>query len=246
MREDLTDITILLDRSGSMSTIRDGMLEVLNAFIKGQREAPGAATLTLVRFDSDDPYEVVFDSMPITCVEKIVPNQFVPRGSTPLNDAMMRTVEETGKRLRNMPEMVRPAKVIFVIVTDGQENSSTTYRDPAPVREKIQHQRKKYGWEFVYFGANQDAVFVAGTYGIPAHSAMTYAANTAGLRAMAFSLDGGDLGRGFNSYRAGTSSAVMMSDEDRKKQEEALGIFGGGTAGGQPFGGSTSGSGNGS
>lgn len=170
VRADLTDLVVLLDRSGSMESIRTDMEGGFKAFLEEQKTLPGQAVLSLSQFDN--VYESVYVERPIA---KAPPLRIRPRNSTALLDAMGRLIVETGVRLAAKPEADRPSQVIFMIVTDGLENASVEY-----TREKVmamvRHQEAKYSWRFLYLGANQDAIAVAAELGISAGSALTYSA----------------------------------------------------------------------
>lgn len=160
MRSDLTDITLVVDRSGSMQAIRDDAEGGVNAFLQEQAKQSGDALLTLVQFDTE--YEFVHRAVPI----KQVPSYtLTPRGNTALLDAVGRAVNETGERLAKMAEEDRPGLVVFVITTDGQENSSKEFTK-AQVKELIEKQQSQYKWQFTFLGANQDAFAEAGGMGI--------------------------------------------------------------------------------
>lgn len=187
MRQDLTDITMVLDRSGSMESCRSDAEGGVNAFLRNQKQLPGEALLTLVQFDTE--YEFVHRGAPIQSVPEY---QLVPRGSTALLDAIGRAVNETGARLAAMPEPQRPGLVVFVIVTDGQENSSHEFSKQR-IHEMISHQADAYQWQFVFLGANQDAFAEAGGLGIgnagtakysPANTQLAYAAASANVGRM--------------------------------------------------------------
>lgn len=169
MRSDLTDITLVIDRSGSMQAIRSDAEGGVNAFIAEQVQQPGEALLTLVQFDTE--YEFVHRGVP---VPQVPPYRLEPRGSTALLDAVGRAILDTGSRLAKMPEEDRPSLVIFVIVTDGQENSSTEFSKDK-IKEMITHQQDKYSWHFTFLGANQDAFAEAGGLGIHASGIASYA-----------------------------------------------------------------------
>ncbi|MBC8139134.1 MAG: VWA domain-containing protein, partial [Fibrella sp.] len=115
MKTDYTHITLVLDRSGSMESMRGDAIGGFNTFLKDQQAAPGAATLTLVQFD--DRYEKPYEFAPIASVAPLSERTFVPRGSTALLDAVGQAIEETGGRLASLPEHERPAKVLFVTLT---------------------------------------------------------------------------------------------------------------------------------
>jgi hypothetical protein len=171
MKTDFTRIAIVLDRSGSMEPLREATVEGINQFLRAQQQLPGSATVKLVRFDTE--YEVVFDK-PLHEVPLLTQEDFVPRGATALLDAQGKTIDDLGEELARMPETARPAKVIVVTLTDGLENASKYYTG-YKVAEMIKRQREIYSWEFIYLGANQDAVKVAASMNIPAAAAMTYA-----------------------------------------------------------------------
>lgn len=177
MKKDYTDITVVLDRSGSMSSVADDTIGGFNRFLADQKAVPGFATITLVQFD--DQYDVVIDAKPIADAAALTRETFVPRGSTALLDAIGKTIVRTGQRLAAMSEGDRPANVLFVIITDGFENASREYsRDK--VFAQISEQRSKYNWQFMFLGANQDAIAEATKLGMSAGSSLTYANNAAG------------------------------------------------------------------
>jgi Mg-chelatase subunit ChlD len=168
MRRDLADITLVVDRSGSMGSIRDDAEGGVNAFIADQAKEPTQALLTLVQFDTE--YEFVHNGLPIEQVPKYELN---PRGSTALLDAVGRAISETGQRLARMPEADRPGLVIFVVMTDGHENSSKEFTK-AQIKELIERQQNQYQWHFTFLGANQDAFAEAGGMGIHAAGVANY------------------------------------------------------------------------
>ena len=160
MRTDLTDITMVIDRSGSMQSIQSDAEGGINSFIEQQKQEPGEANVTLVQFDSD--YEFVHSGVPIRQVPAF---KLVPRGSTALLDAVGRAINETGARLAATDEAQRPGLVVFVIVTDGEENSSREFtRDQ--IRTMVEHQQSAYKWQFTFLAANQDAFAAGGSMGI--------------------------------------------------------------------------------
>ena len=160
MRSDLTDITVVLDRSGSMESCKQDAEGGLNSFIEEQKKQPGSAIFTLMQFDTQ--YEFVHKGVDLQTVGRQV---LKPRGSTALLDAVGRAINETGTRLGAMNEVDRPGLVLFVIVTDGQENSSKDFQ-LSKIREMIQLQQNVYKWKFTFLGADQDAFAEAGAMGI--------------------------------------------------------------------------------
>ncbi len=160
MNNNATDITVVIDRSGSMDSCRADAEGGFNAFVAAQAALPGKALLTLVQFDTE--YEFVHRGVPI---KDVPPYSLVPRGGTALYDAVGRAILETGARLAAMPEAQRPGLVLFAIITDGEENSSREISG-ARLKEMIEHQTAQYAWQFSYLGANQDAIMAAAKMGI--------------------------------------------------------------------------------
>jgi Mg-chelatase subunit ChlD len=168
MRQDLTDITLIVDRSGSMESCKSDAQGGINTFITEQQQAEGEATLTLVQFDTE--YEFLHRGVPIKDVPEF---RLVPRGMTALLDAVGRGVNEAGERLDKLAEEDKPGCVVFVIVTDGHENSSKEFtRDK--VRELIKRQTSEYNWQFMFLGADQEAFDEAIAMGVSASAVATY------------------------------------------------------------------------
>lgn len=161
--KDATHIAVLLDRSGSMESVKHETISGYNAFIKEQKTAGDNASLTLVQFDSAG-IDTLQEFTPIRDVPDLNADTFQPRGMTPLLDALGKTVENTGKSLAAMPDANRPDKIVFVVITDGQENASHSFTK-SRIKDMIEHQSKVYNWQFVYLGANQDAFAEAGSMG---------------------------------------------------------------------------------
>jgi len=209
MRNNFTRIAIVLDRSGSMESCKESTVSGFNEFIRTQQELPGEAMVKLVQFD--DRYETVFDMNLKLCPE-LTQNTFVPRGSTALLDAQGRTIVELGKELAALPENERPSKVIVVTLTDGLENASKEY-NLERIGELIREQRDKYNWDFVFLGANQDAIQTAAAMNIPLPSAMSYSTSKAGIAATMAAVS-----HYVGSARKGKAAA--FSEEDRKSAME--------------------------
>lgn len=207
----LTDLTIILDRSGSMQSIRADMEGALDALIADQRAAPGELRVSLVRFD--DLAEHVFTALPADQVRRI---RISPRGCTALLDAVGQTLDATGVRLSNTPEADRPGTVLIAIVTDGMENASTHF-NWNDVHQRIVHQSTVYGWQFVFLGANIDAIATAGQLGIAQHDAMTFAFDAKGTQDAVRSASAG-----MRRKRGRCSSDVVtpaFTADDRRAQE---------------------------
>lgn len=180
MKENCARIAIILDRSGSMASVRESTIAGFNEFIRSQRGVAGEVSVKLVQFD--DQYEVVFDK-PLADVPELTQDLFAPRGMTALLDAQGKTIVTLGEELAALPESERPAKVIVMTLTDGLENASKQYTVDQ-IATLVKHQTEKYNWDFVFLGANQDAVRTAAAMSIPVGSAMTYTASAGAMRSL--------------------------------------------------------------
>jgi len=182
MRKNHARIAVVLDRSGSMSVIRDDTVGGLNTFITENKKLPGTATFSLHQFDN--VYETVIDRQDLQSVKLLTSEDFVPRGGTALLDAIGQTVNAVGNELAALAEADRPEKVILMIITDGYENCSKEFsRDK--IFTMLKHQQEVYNWDVAYLGANQDAIAVGSTFGIGASGCMSYNATPEGAK-MAF------------------------------------------------------------
>lgn len=208
-----THIAIVLDRSGSMETLVKETISNYNHFIEEQKTVPGEATVTLVQFDHE--YTPVYGMLPLKSVEPLTQSTYVPRGYTALWDAIGTTVNSLGQKLRAMPPTQRPEKVIVVIITDGLENSSREY-SAERLREIISHQQQKYKWQFVFLGANQDAVLKGSEIGIAMASSLSVGATAAGLASSY-----GALSRSTKNFRLDSAEAINFTQEDRIDQVNA-------------------------
>jgi hypothetical protein len=167
-RQDYTAICLLVDRSGSMDEIREDAEGGVNTLIREQAELPGYCTIRLAQFDTT--YDVVFPSTPAKDAPAYVLH---PRNATALNDSWGRCMVEFGEELAALSEDERPDKVVFVVVTDGKENSSREWSQER-VFNMVTQQHNQWGWEFMYLAANQDAMKVGTTYGVPRGQTRTY------------------------------------------------------------------------
>ncbi|MGD9621370.1 MAG: VWA domain-containing protein [Mycolicibacterium sp.] len=169
--DSLTLIAALLDRSGSMESCKKATETGFDELIAKQRSAPGQANVTLSMFDNE--YDNVYTNVPIAEVGKL---NLVPRNMTAMLDAIGRFITEIGEDLARRPEANRPGTVICLIMTDGMENASTEWTYEG-IKALITQQREQYNWQFIFLGANIDAVDVGGRLGVPSAMAMTYNAD---------------------------------------------------------------------
>lgn len=205
-RQNETDIVVVLDRSGSMQAVRHDMVGGLNQFVKEQKQHPVGATFSLVQFDTE--YETICDCMKLADVGQL---DLVPRGCTALLDAIGRTISTTQIRFDKLDDVDKPLKVLFVIITDGHENSSHEFTKKQ-ILEMITQKKDKDNWEFVFLGANQDAIDEGGQIGIGVNQSMTYQPTSQGVK-RAFS----SLSAQATSYRS--TGDYSFTDDDRKLQK---------------------------
>lgn len=174
---ELTELVLILDRSGSMSGLEADTIGGCNALIGKQKQEPGDALVTTVLFD--DRYELLHDMISLKLVEPLTNEQYYVRGTTALNDAIGKTIAKISEAHAHAPEAARPQKTLVAIITDGKENASNEYGGQQ-VKQLIEA-RKKAGWEFLFIGANIDAVTVAREVGIQAERAVQYHADAEGI-----------------------------------------------------------------
>jgi hypothetical protein len=179
---DRTHFSVILDRTGSMESIREDTIGGFNGFLREQQAQPSPATLTLVQFDSQDPYEVLQKFAPIGEVPPLTPATYVPRASTPLFDAIGRGINDLAARLDAMGAEQRPARIVFVIVTDGQENASQEFTGEK-VRAMLD-ERRKAGWQFVFLSADEKAIRDGGCLGVTEDYSMAVEKDSHGTQRM--------------------------------------------------------------
>ena len=197
-----TEIVVVLDRSGSMSSIGKSTVEGFNTFLNEQQNAEGEAFLTLVQFD--DRYEINYKSTPIKEANPLILNEtFVPRGSTALLDAIGKTIEE----------LETERDVIFVIITDGFENASTTYKREAIM--KMIETKEKEGWNVLFLAANQDAIAAGGSIGVKGGKSMTWGTDDISISNtyMNFSAN-------ITNYRSAKLSGMEVTEDSLNFTEE--------------------------
>ena len=173
-----TDLNIILDRSGSMSTIAKDIAGGIEAFLKKEKESGDDTNVSLYQFDNQ--YETVFEDKKIT---EDIAIPLVPRGGTALLDAVGKTMASVGEKLAKLPEADRPNRVLFLVITDGEENSSHEFTFTS-VKDNIKHQRENYAWDFVFLGTTEEALFQGEGLGIAKGSTRGFARNTQDINAM--------------------------------------------------------------
>lgn len=177
MRKGLTEIVFILDRSGSMRGLEADTIGGFNSMLEKQRKEEGEAYISTVLFD--DRTEVLYDRIPAAKVEPMNDSQYYVRGCTALLDAVGGAIHHIANVHKYAREEDRPEKTLFIITTDGMENSSHIYNYDK-VRKMVEKEKEKYGWEFLFLGANIDSIETAGRFGIGADRAINYECDSAG------------------------------------------------------------------
>ena len=177
MKKNLTEIVFILDRSGSMAGLEDDTIGGFNAMIQKQKAEDGEAYVSTVLFDNES--EVIHDRVDIQKIEPMTRKEYYVRGCTALLDAVGKAIHHIGNVHKYAREEDRPEKTLFVITTDGMENASRQYSYDK-LKAMIERQKAKYGWEFLFLGANIDAAREAARFGIDADHSANYHADHEG------------------------------------------------------------------
>jgi len=206
-------ISIVLDRSGSMSSIADDVVGGFNQFLRKQRATEGEARVTLVQFDSDDPFEVLIDGIPLREVTDLDRRAYQPRSTTPLYDAVGRMILRVDGEIVTRSEGVLPEEdQVLLIVTDGLENASSDF-DRSKVFEMVSDRRKQ-GWVFVFLGADQDVYAEGEKVGVAYANRVSWEKSKAGSDKM-----WKDVAYSTSSYRA-KEEFLRQQDRDSFHEED--------------------------
>ena len=218
MKKNLTYIIFVVDRSGSMSSIKKDMIGGFNAFIAEQKKIKGDCKVFFYQFDTD--YDTVYEGIDLNHVKDLDDNTYQPRGGTALYPSFGKTIEDIGKKLTTMSEDEKPERILFVTITDGEHNSSIskvngetvnyeTFHEftSKEVKSMVEHQTQIYKWDFAYIGANQDAWAVGSSMGVCNN--LNYVASAKGTRAMFDSLS-----KSTSVYRASSKKKSFTFTEE--------------------------------
>ena len=202
MKKEFCELVLILDKSGSMSGLESDTIGGFNANIDSHKKLGGDVRVTTVLFN--DQYELLHDRIDIQAINPMTTEQYQVGGTTALLDAVGETIHKIRNVQKQTADEYSASKVIFVIITDGQENASREYKH-ADIKKLIEHQQNKYGWEFIFLGANIDAFANARTLGIPIDHALNYAADHVGL--------------GFAWAAVGTSTMMLRAGKKVKMKK---------------------------
>ncbi len=216
MKKDLTAVVVIGDRSGSMTYTINDAIGGFNTYLNDQKKEAGEALFTLVLFD--DKYELIHDMVDIQSVKEMTVDIWKPRGLTRLYDAIGKTINDVGDKLSKMKEEERPSKVIFVIITDGDENDSKEFRTHVTIEQMITHQKEQYSWEFIYLAAHMNAVSHANAIGIDlaTNYANTGAGNKAAYRSVSYATKSIRDGIKIDNATLGMIANETFEDNDSK------------------------------
>lgn len=213
-KKDYADITVVLDESGSMKSIKADTIGGFNTFLDDQKKSTAYTTFSLMKFNDRNSF--IIKGVPVNDVAPIMNETYEPSGNTALFDAIGNAIRLTGVRFAEMQECERPDKVVFVILSDGEENSSVSYNS-SQIKEMITHQTDNYKWQFLFIGANQDAILKGSEIGVSAANAMTMDFSGMGIQ-QAYS----SVSSNIKSFVAGTSLNASFSASDRAAQDALM------------------------
>ena len=212
MKKGLTELVMILDRSGSMNGLEKATIGGYNAMLDKQRREEGEVLVSTVLFD--DRMEVLHDRADLKNVSPITEKDYYVRGRTALLDALGSAIHHIGNVHKYAREEDRPEKTIFVITTDGFENASRIYSYDR-VRKMVEHEKEKYGWEFLFLGANIDAIETAGRFGIGADRAANFHNDSEGIE-----LNYGVLSDAISEMRCAPAGSAPMSGRWKERIEK--------------------------
>ena len=212
MKTGLTELAFILDRSGSMGGLESDTIGGYNAMLAKQQAEPGECRITTVLFD--DKYEILHDRIDLRAVSPLTTEEYFVRGSTALLDAIGSTINKIGGVQKNTAPAYRAEKVLFAITTDGMENASREF-SYGKIKSMVERQKSKHGWEFLFLGADIDAVDVADRIGISRNRAQNYHKDREGI-ALSYSV----VGEAVASFRRAPGGSQLADSWSAEIEED--------------------------
>lgn len=179
MKKGLTEIVCVIDRSGSMGMIKDSAISGFNEFIDSQRDLPGEASVTVITFS--DKYEYIADNVDIKEVPHLTKDNYKTSGNTALNDTLGDAILKTSADVLKRKRKDQPEKVLFCVLSDGEENASTNFSDNS-IKSLVKHKQDEFGWEFLFLCANQDVRETINKYALKVENTVCFAATADGMK----------------------------------------------------------------
>jgi hypothetical protein len=207
--KNFTDIICILDRSGSMETIKTDVLGGFNSFLEQQKQVEGDARISVVLFDNE--YNMLYENIDIKKAQSLTTETYVPRATTALYDSVGITLDRYIDMLSNTPFEKRADKVLCVIATDGLENASRKYSQQQ-IKEMIEEMRNEFHWEFIFLAANQDAMLTATSMGISAGNSLNFAYSGDGVKAAYSTMS--NVTSKYRCASASTKTDSLIADEE--------------------------------
>lgn len=212
MKKGLTEVVFILDRSGSMSGLEKDTIGGYNSMLEKQKKEEGEAIVSTVLFD--DRCEVLHDRVSMDKMEPITEKDYFVRGATALLDAMGGAIHHIGNVHKYARDEDRPEHTIFIITTDGMENSSRRYSYDK-VKQMVERQQEKYGWKFLFMGANMDAITEAGKFGISEEYATNYISDERGTQ-----INYNAMSKAVSMFRIGCPMPAMAGEWKKEVEED--------------------------
>jgi hypothetical protein len=214
MKKNYTHVSVILDRSGSMESIREDTIGGFNSFLRKQQTEAGTATLTLVQFDSQDPYEVIHRFQPIGTVPELTQETYVPRANTPLLDSLGRGINDLEQCLGEIKHKDQPSNVVVVVVTDGEENASQEFTKKQ-IEKMVREKSENDSWQFVFLSASLAAFGDARDIGIQNQSSLAFDQTRAGCEEV-----WNTLSCRTSDVRTGRKAKLEFEQQDRKRKDD--------------------------
>ena len=208
-----THVSVLLDASSSMYSIKDDIIGGFNNLLNDQKKETGKLSISVAQFSSEGSYKTINQMAELNSVKELTTDSYITSGMTALLDGIEIIIKDTGEALKALSENERPEKVLITIITDGGENNSIKATNKS-IADIIKHQEEKYNWQFAYIGANQDSFATSSSFGLHTNT-VNYSADKLGTQSMFAGMSNSI--KTFRSSSANTSYTLTQEDIDKAK-----------------------------